>query len=97
MVCLNFEGDSVEHLSVTHDGPDDRRAFQLRNAPFVLIVESGSAEVAERPNGTVELVLFYHHTESVCACILNELEFSSSRNNGFEIWEGQNVGTRQIV
>ena len=76
MVCLNFEGDSVEYLSVTLDGPDYRGAFQLRNAPLALIVESGSAEVAEGPNGTVGLLLFYHRTECVCACIRNEPEFS---------------------
>ena len=76
MVCLNFEGDSVEHLSVALDGPHDRDAFQLRNAPLALNTESGSAEVAEGPNGTVGLLLFYHHTESICAYIRNEREFS---------------------
>ena len=75
VICLNFKGDSVEHLSVKLDGPDDCGAFQLRNTPLALIVESGSAEVAEGPNGTVGLLLFYHHTESVCACIRNEPEF----------------------
>ena len=76
MVCLNFEGDPVEHLSVTLDGPDDRGAFQLRSTSLALIVDSGSAEVAEEPNGTVGLLLFYHHTEPVCVCIHNEPEFS---------------------
>ena len=33
VICLNFEGDSVEHFSVTPDGLDDRGAFQFRNAP----------------------------------------------------------------
>ena len=75
VVCLNFKGDSVEYLSVKLDGPDDRGAFQLRNTPHALIVESGSAEVAEGPNGIVGLLLFYYHTESVCACIRNEPEF----------------------
>ena len=76
MVCLNFEGDSVEHLLVTFDGPQDRGAFQLRNSSLALIIEGGSAELAEEPNGTVGLLLFYHHTESICACIRNEPEFS---------------------
>ena len=58
MVCHDFEGDSVEHLSVTLDGPHDRGAFQIINAPLALIVESGSAEVAEGPNGAVGLLLF---------------------------------------
>ena len=66
----------MEHLSVTLDGPDDRGAFQLINAPFALIVESGPSEVAEGPNGTTDLLLFKHHTDSVCACIHNESEFS---------------------
>ena len=76
MVCLNFEEDSVEHSAVTPDGLDDRGAFQLGNAPLALIVESGSAEVADEPKGTVGLLMFYHHTESVCACIRNQPEFS---------------------
>ena len=75
MICLNFEGDSLEHFSVTPDGLDDRGALPLRNAPLALIVESGSAEVAEEPKETVGLMLFYHHTESVCACIRNQQEF----------------------
>ena len=66
----------MEHLSVTLDGPDDRGAFQLRNAPLALIVESDPSEVAEGPNGTVDLLLFKHNTGSVCACIDNESEFS---------------------
>ena len=44
-----FGGDSVEDLLVPLDGPDDRGVFQLRNSPLALIVESGSAEVAEEP------------------------------------------------
>ena len=44
VICLNFEGDAVEHLSVTLDRPHDRGAFQLRNVPLALIVEGGSAE-----------------------------------------------------
>ena len=74
MICLNFKGDAVEHLSVTLDSPHERGAFQLRNAPLALIVERGSAEVTEEPKGTAGLLLFYHHTESVCACILNQPE-----------------------
>ena len=70
-----FERDSVEHLSVKIDDPDDRGAFQLINAPLALIVESGSAEVAKGPNGTFGLLLFYHHIESVWACIRNKPEF----------------------
>ena len=75
MIGLNFEGDSIEHLSVTLDDSHDHGAFRLRNVPLALIVEGGSAEVAEGPNGTVGLLLFYPHTESVCACIRNELKF----------------------
>ena len=59
VVCLNFEGDPVEHLSVTLDGLDDRGAFQLRNAPLALAVESGLAEVVE---GRKE--------SSVCCCFI---------------------------
>ena len=65
-----FEGHSVEHFSVAPDGLSDRGAFQLRNAPLALTVECGSAEVAE------ESLLFYHHTESVCACICRQPECS---------------------
>ena len=47
VICLNFKGDSVEHLSVTLDCIHNRGTFQLRNAPRALIVEGGYAEVAE--------------------------------------------------
>ena len=76
MACLNFEGDSVEHSSVTFDGPPIRGEFYLRNVLFALIVESGSAEVAEGPNGTVGFLMFYHNTESICAYTCNEPEYS---------------------
>ena len=46
MICLDFKGDAVEHLSVTLDSPHDRGAFQLRNVPLALIFEGDSAEVA---------------------------------------------------
>ena len=68
-----------------------------KNVSFTLIVESGSAEAAEGPNGTVGLLMFYHNTESICAYIGKEPEFSWSRNSSFEIREGKNVGTRQFV
>ena len=76
MICLNFEGDFVEHFSVTPDGLDDRGAFQLRNATLALVVESVYAEVTEKPKGTVGLLLIYHHAESVFARIRNQPEFS---------------------
>ena len=50
MICLNFEGDYVEHFLVAPDGLDDRGAFKLRNAPLALDVEGGSSDVASRPN-----------------------------------------------
>ena len=46
VICPDFKGDAVEHLSVTLDSPHDRGAFQLRNVPLALIVEGGSAEVS---------------------------------------------------
>ena len=46
VICLDFKGDAVEHLSATLDSPHDRGAFQLRKVPLALIVEGGSAEVA---------------------------------------------------
>ena len=76
MVYINFQGGSVEYLSFTLDGPDDRGAFQPRIAHLALFVESGSVEVAGGLKGTVGLLLFYHHTEFVCACIRNEPELS---------------------
>ena len=47
VICLNFDGNSAEHFSVTPDGLDDRGAFHLRNATLALIIEIGSAKVAE--------------------------------------------------
>ena len=57
VVYLNFEGDSVQNVSGTLDGPHDRGVFQLGNAPFILIVESGYAEVVEGLNRIVGLLL----------------------------------------
>ena len=41
--------------------------------------------------------MFYHNTESICADICKEPEFSWSRYSSFEIREGKNVGTRRFV
>ena len=38
MICLDFQRDAVEHLSVTLDSPHDRGAFQLRISPLALNV-----------------------------------------------------------
>ena len=65
--------------------------FHLRSLSRVV-----PAEVAEGPNGTVELLMFYHNTEFICAYTSNEPDFSWSRNSGFELREGTNVGTRQL-
>ena len=46
VICLDFNRDAEEYLSVTLDSSHDRGASQLRNAPLTLNVEDGSSEVA---------------------------------------------------
>ena len=46
VICLDFKGDTVEHLSVKLDSPHDRGAFHLGNVPLALIIEGDSAEEA---------------------------------------------------